>query len=327
MQVFRHVLSLSLFLFLSVPPAFAYQQLEFTREISDEGKKNKERLFHEPQAVAVSGDLLYIADTDAHRVVVMDRSGKLVRAWGQKGSKQGQLREPGGIAVDEKGVVYVSDTGNNRIQAFTEYGKWLRSFGEKGSGPLAFKEPAGIAASRGIVYVADPGNSRVQLVTVDGIFLGQLVVKTKKDEMQEPVDVAVDVQNRIYVLDSGSASVRVFDPTGRQILLFGAKGSGTDGFDEPHGIAVDDQGNIFVTDSGNHRLKKFDLQGRLLGCSGSEGDAPGQFQKPAGIDIDQRGVIVVLDAEKQTLQSFTCERKRCPFPCSRLTAARAGARP
>ncbi len=313
MQGFRHILPLSLFLFLTVSHAFAYQQIEFTREISDEGKKSKERLFHEPQAVAVSGDLLYIADTDAHRVVVMDRSGKLVRTWGQKGSKQGQLREPGGIAVDEKGVVYVSDTGNNRIQAFTEYGKWLRSFGEKGSAPREFKQPAGIAASRGIVYIADPGNSRVQLLTVDGIFLGQIVVRTKKDGMQEPVDVAVDVQNRIYVLDRGAASVRVFDPSGRQLLMFGSKGSGTDGFNEPRGIAVDGQGNILVTDSGNYKLKKFDLQGRLVGCSGSEGDGPGQFRKAAGIDVDRGGVILVLDAEKQTLQMFTLEGKDAPF--------------
>src|SRR5512134_1896153 len=103
MQGFRHILPLSLFLSLTVSHAFAYQQLEFTREISDAGKNNKERLFHEPQAVAAAGDLLYIADTDAHRIVVMDRNGKLVRTWGQKGSKQGQLREPGGIAADEKG--------------------------------------------------------------------------------------------------------------------------------------------------------------------------------------------------------------------------------
>lgn len=305
----RALIALAAFMAVSPPAAFAYQQIEFTGEITDQGKKKNERLFHEPLAVAAAGGLLYVADTEAHRIVVIDRNGRLVRSWGTKGSKEGQLREPAGIAIDEKGIVFVSDTGNNRIQVFTDYGKWIRGFGMKGSGPLEFRDPTGIAASHGIVAVADAGNSRVQLLTDDGIFLDQLVVNTKKDEMRKPVDVAIDVQNRIAVLDAESATVRVFAPSGRQLTTFGAKGTGNDGFDKPRGIAVDTRGNILVTDTGNYKLKKFDPQGKFLGSAGLEGEGPGQFREASGVEIDQDGSVLVLDAGKQTLQTFLSEYK------------------
>jgi DNA-binding beta-propeller fold protein YncE len=298
--------SILVFLFTTTS-AFAYQQVEIIQEIGQFIKKKEARLLNAPRAVAAVGDKFYIADTEANRVVVLDKSGKVVQAWGQKGNKQGQLREPAGIAVDEQGRVYVADTGNDRIQVFAPDGKWVSGFGAGGSGPKEFDGPAGLAAYRGLLYVTDPGNGRVQVFTYDGIYLTQLTVKTKKDEMKEPVDVAVDVQNRVYVLDAGSNAVRIFDPSGSQVGMFGAKGKGSDGFDDPQGLAVDERGNIFVADAGNHKLKKFDPEGKLLGSIGSEGDGPGQFRDAAGVDIDREGRIAVLDSGKHTLQLFSCE--------------------
>ena len=287
--------------------ASAYQQIEFVREIGDSGKKAKEHLLNSPRAMALSEEKIYIADTDAHRVVVLDMSGKMVLAWGLKGDKLGQFKSPAGIAVDEQGKVYVSDTGNGRIQVFDAKGKWVRSIGGKGSGPREFDSPLGIAVRRGILCVADTGNSRVQLLTYDGVFIGQIAMKTKKDEMKSPVAVALDVQNRVYVLDADDNNVRIFDPAGAQLDKFGSRGKGTEGFNKPQGLAVDNRGSIFVVDTGNYKLKKFNAEGRLLGSLGSEGDGPGQFREAAGIDVDPDGNIFLLDAGKNTLQIFACE--------------------
>jgi tripartite motif-containing protein 71 len=293
--------------FLIASTASAYQQIEFVREIGDSGKKAKERQLSSPRAMAISEEKIYIADTDAHRVAVLDMSGKMVLAWGVKGDKFGQFKSPAGIAVDEQGKVYVSDTGNGRIQVFDAKGKWVRSIGGKGSGPREFSSPSGIVVRRGLLYVADTGNSRVQVLTYDGIFTGEIAVKTKKDEMKAPVAVAVDVQNRVYVLDADDNKVRIFDPAGAELEKFGSRGKGTEGFNKPQGLAVDDRGSIFVADTGNYKLKKFNAEGRLLGSLGSEGDGPGQFREAAGLDIDRDGKIFLLDAGKNTLQIFTCE--------------------
>jgi len=118
MPSFRRFLPILLFLTFPTSTAFAYQQVEFIQEFGQFTKKKEERLLNAPRAVAVAGERYYVADTDANRIVVLDKSGKVIQTWGQKGNKQGQLREPGGIAVDEQGRVYVSDTGNDRIQVF-----------------------------------------------------------------------------------------------------------------------------------------------------------------------------------------------------------------
>ena len=215
--------------------SYAYQQIEFIREIGSTEKKTKQRQFNAPRAIALAGEKMYIADTEAHRVIVLDRDGKTVLTFGTKGDKPGQLRTPAGIAVDEQGMIYVADTGNHRIQFFDAEGRQTGGFGAKGSGPREFDSPAGIYAQHGLLYVADTGNSRVQVFSNDGIFLKQITFKTKKDELKTPVSVAVDGQNKMYVLDSEANMVRIFDHEGKPARQFGGKGKGTEGLDAPHG--------------------------------------------------------------------------------------------
>lgn len=290
------------------PQALSFQQMEFIREIGEHGTPPGQRLMNSPAALAIAEDRIYIADTDANRILVLDKNGKTVFTWGAKGNRPGQFRSPSGIAIDEQGRVYVSDTGNDRIQVFNAEGTFIRSFGVSGSGPKQFDDPQGIEAFRGLIYVADTDNRRVQILSYDGIYIREISVRTKKDEMESPVDVAVDVQNRIYVIDADANRVRVFDYRGAEISSFGAKGKGNEGFNSPASIAVDAYGRIFVSDAGNFKLKKFDLEGRLLGSIGTEGDGPGQFRRPAGLTVDRDGKVYILDGEKNTLQVFTCEK-------------------
>ncbi len=296
-----------LLLFGSSLPLFAYQQIEFIHEIGAYKKTDKQHLLNGPRALALAGDRIFIADTDAHRVVVLDQSGKNVLSWGSKGDAQGQFKYPSGIAVDDQGKVYVVDGGNGRIQIFDQAGKFVRMFGGKGSGPKQFSGPSGIVVAKGLVYVADTGNARVQVFSSDGIFLNQVTFKTEKEAMKAPVDLAVDVQNKLYVLDASENKVRVFDPTGRQVFVFGARGRNSEGFDAPQGLAVDGAGNIYVADSDNYKFKKFDAAGKLLGSLGTEGNGPGQFRLTTGIKVDADDKVYVLDAKKNTLQVFACE--------------------
>ena len=321
MVAVRYIGILCLFSLLSAVPASAAQQMAFVHEIGVTGDQSKQRQFNGPRALAVHEDRLYIADTDGHRVVVLDENGNTILAWGNKGNKPSQFRSPSGIAIDEQGRVYVADTGNNRVQVFEGDGKWLRSFGAKGDGPREFNAPSGIAVSKGLVYLADAGNGRVQVLTADGIFMTELATKIARSELKSPIGLAVDVQNRVYVLDAGKDLVRVFDPSGSQIMAFNVRSS-MSGFDKPQGIAVDVRGNVYVADTGNFKIKKFDAQGSLVGSTGSAGDGPGQFYEAAGLAIDQEGKIWVADASKGTVQVFLAEHDDAPAltPASPLPA-------
>lgn len=299
-------LILSSFLLVSVPAA-AYQQIELLREVGDAGKRPSKRLLNGPRAIALAGDRAFIADAENHRIVVLDQKGKVRLTWGKKGDRPGRFRSPSGIALDPEGRVYVADTDNERIQVFSSNGKFIRAFGSKGSGPKQFDAPQGIAVKSGLVFVADSGNARIQVLTEDGIYLSTITYTKKKEEMRQPVAVAVDGQYRIHALDAESDRVLVFDLRGAMLFAFGNSGKGTDGFDEPLGLALDDRGNIFIADTGNAKIKKFDERGRLQGAFGSDGTGPGQFRRPAGIQVDAEGRAYIVDSDKGTLQVIQVE--------------------
>jgi DNA-binding beta-propeller fold protein YncE len=76
-------------------------------------------------AIASNGDL-YISDGYGNnRVVVFDKNGKFIRAWGKLGQGQGEFSQPHSLVLDSKGRVYVADRNNSRIQVFDSKGKFL----------------------------------------------------------------------------------------------------------------------------------------------------------------------------------------------------------
>jgi 6-bladed beta-propeller len=91
--------------------------------------------FNRPTDVAwdASGNI-FVSDAYTNaRVVKLDKNGKFVKAWGSKGSGDGQFDMPNSIAVDAQGNVYVADLGNKRIQVFDNEGNFKTQFADIGS--------------------------------------------------------------------------------------------------------------------------------------------------------------------------------------------------
>src|SRR3989475_8050957 len=71
----------------------------------------------------------YISDGYINsRVAKVDRNGKWVKSWGDRGTKPGEFNTPHSITADAKGNIYVADRGNRRIQVFDGEGTFLREF-------------------------------------------------------------------------------------------------------------------------------------------------------------------------------------------------------
>lgn len=93
---------------------------------------------------------------------------------------------------------------------------------------------------------------------------------------KDPMAVATDENNNIYVSDTGNNRVVVFDSDGEFMFEFGSKGvanpmpgSKADWapgkFSFPYGIDVESEtGNIFVADMINKRIQIFDRNGKFL---------------------------------------------------------------
>ena len=71
---------------------------------------------------------IIVADTGAHNLKVLDRSGKLTNGIGAKGHKLGHFDEPRGVAVDTNNNTIVADSKNQRIQIFDAAGKFRDQF-------------------------------------------------------------------------------------------------------------------------------------------------------------------------------------------------------
>ena len=113
-------------------------------------------------AFNASGDLLYVADREAHRVQVFDTTGRHVTTWHD-------IHRPCGLAVGPDGNVYVGEqrVGNFMVDAlnlghavsiFSPEGKLLARLGapHEGEGPGEFIAPHSIAVdSNGSVYVGE----------------------------------------------------------------------------------------------------------------------------------------------------------------------------
>ena len=100
-------------------------------------------------AVAIdAAGLRYVADTEHHRIVVLDPSGAMVRTWGRFGREPGAFQYPRGLALDRAGTLYVADWGNHRIQRFARDGRRLGQFGG-----LRFEDFDGLFNSAGPMEV------------------------------------------------------------------------------------------------------------------------------------------------------------------------------
>jgi DNA-binding beta-propeller fold protein YncE len=219
-----------------------------------------------PMCAAIADDgTIFVADAGDHQIVVFDRSGQRLRAFGKLGSTEGELRGPASLAIGGDGLIYVADTGNHRVQVFTSAGEVVRGWGARGRGAHEFCAPQGISVHGERVYVADTGNQRIRIKVFD--LMGQVVLDLGSDPTEEtfrqPVDVAVDGADRMFVLDADRNSVTSFDSSGNRIISWGDYGPFRGLLNNPQDIETF-AGQVLVNDTNNHRVQVFSGEGEAL---------------------------------------------------------------
>lgn len=110
--------------------------------------------------------LVYVADSDNHRIQVFGTDGKYRCTLGGPGTSRepGTLARPAGICLGGDGRLYVTEFANHRVSVFDRDGVFQGGFGSYGSEPGQFCYPVGITSDGdGFLYVCDQGNNRVQV--------------------------------------------------------------------------------------------------------------------------------------------------------------------
>lgn len=291
--------------------------------------------FFTPRTLAISPDgTRVIADTGNNRIVVLDRDGNFVRAFGsgcrlgegEAGGCQdpdgsgplalgdGQFYEPWGVAINAEGKIFVADTWNGRIQVFDAEGhfvtKWgvFSSTGGELTDAFALFGPRGLAiGADGNLLVADTGNKRIIKFTADGQLVQQIggggVIGGR---FEEPVGVAVSpVDGSVFVADAWNHRIQKLSAALEFVAEWPVPGwESQDIVAKPY-LAVAPTGDVYTTDPQLYRVLVYSPNGEIKASFGNFGTDPNKFDLPTGIAIDPTtNVVVVADANNNRILNF-----------------------
>lgn len=241
-------------------------------------------------------ELLYIADTHYHRVMVykpppppapeaeLDREARpeLVARFGEYGQGPGQFILPTDVAVlpgdDGRSVarIYVGEYGgNDRISVFDGEYRFLFSFGTWGLDSTGARGPA---VDRTQIAFARPQSLLIE---------------------------RVDGRPELIVTDSANHRIGRFTLDGGLIGWIGSAGHMGDApgeFRFPFGLASLGDGTVMVSEFGGNRVQRIRLRdGQSLGAWGVAGRGPGELASPWAVAVLGRSVYVVDSGNNRVL--------------------------
>jgi sugar lactone lactonase YvrE len=256
-----------------------------------------------PRAMAIDRrDRLYTVDMTA-RVQVFDTQGEFLRGWPTPAHKAGK---PTGLSIGIDGNLLLADTHYYRVLIYTPEGKLIKTIGGTyGQGPGEFGMVTDVVQdSQGNYYVGEKGgNDRIQKFSPDGEFLLQWGSPgTAPGQFALPQSLAVDQDDRIWVVDACNHRIQVFDTEGNLLSVWGKQGRGLGELYYPYDLVIAPDRTVYVCEYGNHRLQKFTPDGRSSGCWGTHGRGEDQLNNPWALVRDSHGRIYVLDTNNHRVQ-------------------------
>lgn len=186
--------------------------------LTHDGKKvfmfNDSLILQQPTGIAYlrGKDEIWVLETKAHRVAILNLKGELLRTIGERGNDPGEFNFPTHIWIDTQGLVYIVDSMNFRVQIFNSDGEWVSMFGQLGDATGYFARPKGIATdSKGNIYVADALFHTIQIFNKEGHFLYNFGNQGRgKSDFWMPTGIYIDNDDYIFVADSYNSRVQIF---------------------------------------------------------------------------------------------------------------------
>lgn len=247
----------------------------------------------------------------------------------------GGLLLPASLAVDALGNLWVADTGNGRVIRFPRpFDHW----GEQQTADLVLGQPdlstrpdgqpsrsrlyrpSGIAfTGDGRLVVADMAHHRVVVFNPpfsDGqeaaLVLGQPDGQTATagsliNQMNLPLSVSTDAQNRIYVADTNNNRLLVFDRP--EFLADGANAGLLLPFSSqnvtPAAVTVESAtGNVWVADIKGSRVLRYPAYEALALGGSTQANYSFSTYGPRNITFDAAGNLMVLDSANRITMHY-----------------------
>lgn len=313
----------------TVPIPAAYEVYTTFKNLNEYGFMNHpEDLFIGPD------DLLYVADTENNRVLVMDKEGNVLREIKEACGKK--LSKPRGVYVGDDLSIWIADTGNLRLATIYADGSARKEYVKPDSALLennfTFDVQKLFVANTGYIYVLKGAN----LIALDeannfrgylgadevGFSLSRTLIRmfgskaqVERTVKQEPASYSnffIGSDNMIYgiLANKDTAQIRKLNSVGNNTYpeeKYGLTLEDKQG--EPlepmlADITVEDNGIITVVDRLSGLIYQYDQEGNLLCAFGGIGTVGGLFQIPVSIDHDSNGFLYVLDYNTGSITVF-----------------------
>jgi DNA-binding beta-propeller fold protein YncE len=242
-----------------------------------------------------------------------------------------EFKRPNGVAVAPDGSLRVMDLGHYRVAHVSPAGTLLDTFGQLGTGAGQLYSGWDIVLDDALnVYVCNQVRDESGYVVHDGVKVftsrGEFLRELGPEDypahpgarVRKAYGLDIDNQQRVYVADYATNTVRVFDRDGRQLAeFFGRSGIAAGEFDGLNDVAVDDErGYLYAVDNVNARVQQFFLSvtdGGTLAVAhrstfGGYGQAAGQLAYPQYVAVNDRsGLVYVGDMANRRIQVFDPE--------------------
>ena len=218
------------------------------------------------------------AESDLDPVIQVDMEGRFVKSFG-KGvmnfphgffiDREGYIWVTDGAADgDPRGTAGFRQGKGHQIYKFSPDGKVVMRLGvagQPGADETHFNGPTGVVvAANGDIWVTDGhggggvgpnkdnmyrsrgGNNRLVRFSKDGKFIKSWGGGVGSEgflplQFNDPHDIAIDGEGRLYIADRGNQRIQVLDKEGNFITRWTQ-------FGKPSAIAIDAKGNIYVAD-------------------------------------------------------------------------------
>ena len=245
------------------------------------------KFFLKPYGIASYGEKIYVSDTLAGRVAVINVKQKSF-TWLKGGFGPGKLKKPINMTTDKQGNLYVTDTIRKKIVMYDPDENFVRVYGEAYD-----MKPVDVAVDDRHVYALDLSRSKILVFNkksgdlIEG--LGQ-DSENPKENLSLPTNMALNDRGLFYVSNITTGVIVQLDRDGHVIGTIGKMGDGFGQFGRPKGIATDNDGRVYAVDSAHQNVQLFDKNGRLLMFFGDPGLPVGSLNLPAGIVVSNENL-------------------------------------
>ncbi len=268
---------------------------------------------NEPKSLALdqAGALLYIADSENHRIRTVDLGTGIIRTVVGGAERDepadGQGWPPPVASASVQEVDPLGDlplSGEERFAQVADLSGTVRFVEGAAPGAKRFHGdggpateatlnfPSAVAVLDGSLYIADTMNHRVRKVDLrSGLITtiagtgqhrlsgdgGPAVAAT----LNEPCALALDGKGHLYIADQSNNRVRKVDLVGGMISTVAGTGQATYGGDGmpateaalagPSGLAIGPDGALYIADTFNGRIRRVDLESSIISTVAGDG--------------------------------------------------------